>query len=350
MAEKKPQFKREDPYQHLLNLNFQTKYRPLLKIQCLHEYFSQKEIPGLEIIPAGITSFTMKRLGLFFRQESGQSFSIGYGMDPNGNSKLKYEDDPIKLSFWVKITDMHFLNYTDLPYELGNTIYYFNNLDTNKADPDDLSLASNEYTGAEDCLPIMPNLFVFKFDEPLESPEIQVVDQFDEVVFEEEMEGEFPHCNIDLTDALPGKYTLLIDGLEEKVFYLHPPSLKKMFGVIDIFINKHDDSPYQLLDQDGTVHKKEYKINFDSRSTRWKYVFMESTPEPMHNEHEVFDVDNVHFTRFGQNQRIQCRSVMKCQMKLAIVDMNCCCWCKASMLKVPFDRGKCKCLINIETD
>ena len=67
-----------------------------------------------------------------------------------------------------------------------------------------------------------------------------------------------------------------------------------------------------------------------------------------YDEHEVFDVDDVHFTRFGQSQRIQCRSVMKCQMNLAIVDMNCCCWCKASMLKVPFDRGKCKCLINMD--
>ena len=290
MAKKKPQFNRPDPYQHLLKLDFQTKYRPLLKIHCTHEYFSQREIPDLEIFPAGITALTLKRLGLFFRKESDQTFSIGYGMDHNGNSKLKYEDDIVKLSFWIQIKSMHFINYTDLPYELGDIIYYFTNMDKDKVDPSSLTLSTDEFVGTNDRLAIMPNLFTYKFEQPLDSPEIQIVDELDDIIFEEELDGEFPACNIDLTDALPGKYRLLIDGFEEKIFYLHPPRLKKMFGVIDIYINKEDMSPYKLVDKIGKVYKKDYIIAFDSRSTRWKYVFMEGTPEPIHNDHEVFDV------------------------------------------------------------
>lgn len=291
---------KKDPYKHLIQLDFLTKYRELLKVVIEHDYFKDKRLNNLRVTPAGTTSELLKQYGLIFRQDSPSSFSLAYSLDPNDKTPVEDINAPLQFTFWLHIEDMYFLNYTDLPFEFTDTIYYFNNLDKDKFETEGLNLSKQHYVNGDDRLEISSAMFTYEFAYPMENVNVQVINEMNEIVFDETLEGEAYACTVNLTEAAPGKHTLLIDGLEEKTFYLYPSTMKKIFGVVDLFIDKNDISSYKIFSEEGRLVKQRYYVYFKNRAVRWKYVFVENTPEKMHDEHEIQDMNRVRATYKGQ--------------------------------------------------
>lgn len=290
---------RKDPYKHLIELDLLTKYRELFRVVVQHDYFKSGLLNNLRITPANATLDVMRQYGLFFRQDSPSSFVVAYAIDPNGYVAIEDTNIPVQFTFWLHVDDVYFYNYTDLPFVLDNTIFYFNNLDKDKVEIDGerLTLSKQKFVTGEDKVAVAGALFTYEFAYPMENVNVQVVNEMNEIVFDETLEGEAYACTVNLTEAAPGKHTLLIDGLEERSFYIHPSTMRKAFGVIDVFVDKNDRSSYRLFDDDGKLQAREYVAHFKNRAVRWKYVLVENTPERLHEEHYIMDANklNVRF-------------------------------------------------------
>jgi len=270
-----------------MTLSFINQYHALLKVGLLHDFFSSGVFNKVRVRPTPSTQEIFERNNMQFRPET-NGFMIGYAAS-EAYSPIKDLKGTMLLSFYLEHDDPNFYNYTDLPFEFDDdTIFYFDNKALEKETTDFNNLSIGQYVTEEDKIDITAPLIQHDFDDPQEDTEIEVVNAAEEVVFEMEVTGGRETAHINLTGQPEGKYTLLIDGLEEYSFYLYT-GMKKVFGAIDIIIDKDEIGEYAFFDDEGNVEVQEYNIHFKTRSVRWKYLLIETGDKQMHTDHEVYD-------------------------------------------------------------
>lgn len=271
-----------------IQVQLMTKYKELLRMHLKHDYFSSGYLPNAKIVPTAATAVVLKQYQLQFRPSS-TGFSIGYALTDN-YVPLQELEAPLQLSFMVIIDDNNFLNYTDLPYEFDDThIFYFNNKEIDKDSTEKRNLSLDEFVTKEDKIEVASSMIIYNFDEEQYDVELEVVNHNEDIVFEDTVDGR-DFSELRLMGEPAGKYTLMLDGLEEKSFYILNSGLKQPFGVIDIFIDPEDDSEYSFFDNSKELKAQEYNIHFKSRAIRWKYVFIETGDNALHVDYEVYDL------------------------------------------------------------
>jgi hypothetical protein len=280
---------KKNPIQHFIELNIQTKYEQLLKVDILHDFFNDGLAKNLEILPDNQTKLRLKQYQLKSAQE-GSGLTIGYGQSLTTGSPLNDLNSPLKLTFWIKINDPNFLNYTNIPFEFGDYVYHFTNRSNDKIDDEHANLSSDEFVRETDRLPLSGAILDYRFSEPMEDVTVEVANELGEIVFERKYRGEVSVCTINLAEEPAGKYTLMIDGLEEFSFYVSPEGVRGVFGVIDIYIDPNDKTAFSLFENGKPVVKKMFNIHFQSRAVRWKYICMDMNQNnPQHSEFEIYD-------------------------------------------------------------
>jgi len=280
---------KKKPIQHLIELNIQTKYAQLMKVNFLHDYFVGGLLKDFEIFPDSLTTLRMKQYHLKAVQE-GSGILVGYGETVSTTSAISDLKSPLKLTFWVKINDQNFLNYTAIPFEYGNNIYHFTNKPNDKLEDEYANLSSDRYVSEADRLPVSGAVLDYRLEEAQENLLVEVANELGEIVFERRYKGMTSVCTLNLSQEPAGKYTLLLDGLEEFSFYVAPEGTKNIFGVVDIYIDPKDNSPFSLFEDNLPVKKKEFNVHFRARAVRWKYIISETNANnPQHSEHEIYD-------------------------------------------------------------
>jgi hypothetical protein len=280
---------KKKPTQQLIELTIQTKYEQLMKVNMLHDYFVDGIAKQVEITPDNFTKIRLKQYQLKCAQE-GSGLIIGFGQSTNTSSAISVITEPLKLTFWLKINDPNFLNYTNIPYTFGDYIYHFTNRPNDKLDDENANLSSDEFVRVTDRLPLAGAVLDYRLEEPMENLHVEVANELGEIVFERRYNGVTSVCTLNLSQEPAGKYTLLLDGLEEFSFYISPDGVKNVFGVIDIYIDPKDKSPFSLFEDGKPVKRKEFKVHFQARAVKWKYIFMETNPNnPQHTEYEIYD-------------------------------------------------------------
>jgi hypothetical protein len=280
---------KKNPIQHLIELNIQTKYELLLKVNILHDYFINGAAQNIEIFPDNFTKLKLKQYQLKSVQE-GATLVVGYGQGTTVGPAIADLKEPLKLTFWIRMNDPNFLNYTNIPFAFGDYVYHFTNRADDKLDDENNNLSADEFVRENDKLPIAGAVLDYRLEEPMENLHVEVANELGEIVFERRYKGVTSVCSLNLSQEPAGKYTLLLDGLEEFSFYIAPEGTKNIFGVIDIYIDPKDNSPYSLFEDGLPIKKKEYKIHFQSRAVHWKYIVMETNSNnPQHSAHEIYD-------------------------------------------------------------
>ncbi|BDS14002.1 hypothetical protein [Aureispira anguillae] len=272
-----------------IQLNLLAQFQELLNFEVKHDFFRTGVFPKgkVSLKPTEETLKELSRHRLQYRSMP-SGFMLGYA-STDSYTPVKDIKKPIHLSFLLDVADIKFLNYTDLPFEFEeDTMFYFNNKSLEKEDTEHKNLSLNQYVTAEDKVDICGFLFNYDFDEEQYGTEVQVMNVFDEIVFEEILEDGIDTCEISLVGQPEGKYSILVDGLEEKSFYLYN-GLKTLFGIIDIFIDKDDFGEYAFFDDDGEVVVQDYNIHFGNRSVRWQYLLIENGNNQMYKDHEIYD-------------------------------------------------------------
>lgn len=274
-----------------MQLELLAQFQELLDFKIKHDFFEANGFPTgkVRLTPTEGSLKEMSRYGLQYRSMA-SGFLLGYA-STDSNTPIQDINEPVHLSILVDVMDKQFLNYTDLPFEFeDNKIFYFNNRSLEKDDTEHKNLSLDQYVSSEDKVEICSSVIIYDFEEEQFGTEVQVVNALEQIVFEEILEDGSLFCQISLIDEPEGKYSILIDGLEEKSFYLYT-GFKKIFGVIDIIIDKEDFSDYALFDDDSALVKQEYNIRFGARSVRWQYVLVENGSENMHTDPIVYDTN-----------------------------------------------------------
>lgn len=272
-----------------MQLNLLAQFQELLNFEVKHDFFGAGVFPK-EKISLRPTESALKELSRHRLQYRSMpsGFMLGYA---STDTYTPIEDirKPIHLSFYLDVHDIKFLNYTDLPFEFEeDKMFYFNNKSLEKNDTEYKNLSLDQYVTAEDKVDICGFLFNYDFDEEQYGTEVQVMNVFEEIVFEEILEDGITTCEISLVGQPEGKYSILVDGLEEKSFYLYN-GLKTLFGIIDIFIDKDDFGEYAFFGDNEEIIVQDYNIRFGTRSVRWQYLLIENGNNQLYKDHEIYD-------------------------------------------------------------
>jgi hypothetical protein len=243
---------KKNPIQHLIELNIQTKYAQLLKLNFLHDYFIDGALKNIEIFPDNNTKLKLKQYQMKAAQE-GSGLVVGYGESVATGPAIADLKNPLKLTFWLKLNDPNFLNYTAIPFEFGNHIYHFTNRVDDKLEDEYSNLSSDQFVTENDRLPLSGALMDYRLDEAQENLLVEVANELGEIVFERRYQGITSVCSLNLSQEPAGKYTLLLDGLEEFSFYLAPEGAKNIFGVVDIYIDPKYQSAFYLFENDYRI-------------------------------------------------------------------------------------------------
>ena len=274
----------------MMRLDFLAQFKELLDVKVTHDYFAEGEFPSgmFHVRPTDDTFLVLQQHTLQFRSMP-SGFMLGFG-STDQYSPLAELEAPLRLSFVMEITDKNFLNYTNLPFKVEEErVFYFNNLGLDKEDTTHKNLSQDRYVQDEDRIEISHPRFVYQFDEPqYDGVEIEVMDPLGEVVFAEILEEGAMACDINLLDLPDAKYTLNVDGLEEKAFYTYS-GLNPLFGIVDLVIDPDAFDDYSFYNDKGELIQQQYSLNFKAREVRWNYLLVEQGQEPMHKDHEVYD-------------------------------------------------------------
>ncbi len=277
-----------------MQLDLVSQFEELLNLNIKHDFFNSGSFPRGKMVlrPTEATRKVLAQNNLQYRSMA-SGFMLGYSYS-DSYTAIREIKKPVHLCFFIEIDDVNFLNYTDLPYEFEeDKMFYFNNRALEKESTDTKNLSLDQFVTEEDKIEISPSQITYTFDdEQDEGTEVQVVNALEEVVFEVELEEGAVACDISLLGEPEGKYSILVDGLEEKSFFLYN-GLKAKFGVIDIFIDKDDFGDYTFFRDNGDLIKQEYNIHFGARKVRWQYLLIETGSEKMNDEHEAYDSTKV---------------------------------------------------------
>lgn len=271
-------------------------YRSLFKLQYFHEFYKNKEDEythldeDIKIVPTPQCKREMTNQGLLFRETPG-AFSVLYRAYKEDSlvKPLVPLTEPRKFSFQIFSRNPYIVHYSELPLEgKSQGLYYLNNLQDNTQNingTDELLLTkntSNPYLSSLDEITLRPSRFTYDFKHAGDAATLSLQDRKSNTVYSETLskldDGVVtPEKNfraiLDLSSLETGIFTLLINAVEQEVFYLDDSLVgRKPFGLMDIYYHPDVPSDYQFADSLGSVSGKTYTLRFNHRETVWKYL------------------------------------------------------------------------------
>ena len=252
----------------------------LFRVQCLHTYYGDQICKDFEISPSPETELELKNCRLIFKPTPG-GFIIFHHTSQSGPLLKSPAFRPKKLTFFIRNSNLEFLNFSDLPYLDADSLLYFSNLKQKAATKETKQklLHTGAHVGEEkgEGLPARPQAFDFEFVEDVAYEKLLVTDVFGkEVLLPEVAErvASYPKRRhyIDLSDYPEGFYTLKVKGNQtfSSDFYASAPALEGCQGVIDIFLTEEVGKAFQIADNKG-IYPQDYQVQIQARSTFWRY-------------------------------------------------------------------------------
>ncbi len=313
-------------------------YDILFSVELLHKYSTDGACHDFTVIPSLQTQQMLNNYRMVVKQRDNILYAYT-NVDPLQTAfKTPFivPAEGLQLTFFLLLNNPLFLNYTSIPAANNNgNIYYFTNRNRNNSGGsknfltsplpkyitggtytyEDLVVGSanaafqslsgsnsaglntaswrklslDRFLSVGDLLSWIPTVSLFPFP-----PGMSATPTVDVAVLGYDGTGNYtlpiltatinnpgslPAFPLDLSVLESGKYGLSINGtvLEKPIYLNNELSNKRVFGVIDIFMESTLAPGYILLDQTpATINKllaPKYSICFLNRATYWKYIF-----------------------------------------------------------------------------
>ncbi|MDZ7695063.1 MAG: hypothetical protein U5K69_28755 [Balneolaceae bacterium] len=271
-------------------------FETLYKLEINHDYYSDERSIDFEVVPSTKTKNKLRDLRFLFRGgPSGCSVLSQVEKSSMGLSAYRVPEQPVRFQFFLKQKRPHFLNYTDLPFhQLGQTIYYFNNLQANVVGGSKYLHPSSSQVTSADQLPLKKGNYLYKTTGTDQHKTARLLYSDLDIEIEQQAEnneGEF-QFQFDLSGNPSGRAELWIDGsLQEHFYAVNQLDMAGVFGIVDIFHSQDVPGAYQFLDSNGIVDTQVYKLYFNNRSTYWKYIIINRTGTDL-DDPGISDSDN----------------------------------------------------------
>ncbi len=240
-------------------------YQYLLTIAFQHRYFSDGQFRSLQVSCDQESILRLRNLGIILK-----SFSGGVHLLASDPGLLKGENHKTPIRLLLDWKDSYFINYTELgSYRPADTLLYFNNLGVvSPAEGAAGRLHKEDYVGAHQVV----SLSFGKIAPITFSPDKKY--RFKDIFGNALPEGNImPSPNhpesFVIQNGTQGLILVFADGKEVERFYYYPKSVwKKPLGLIEIYAG----ALFEQFTQNGQL---EYRVNFDSKRTIWKYFLLD---------------------------------------------------------------------------
>ena len=287
-----------------ISQTFQS-YQLLFKIEILHDYYlnwgttefeylnsdehnqilsSYNIHQDLAITPTEVCRQLLQEKGMILR-EVPLGFEVFIQTAPTLDKELVYpkvpvSQQPFTLTFTIRLKNINFLNFTDLPFEDDvDSTYYFSNSNRNQ-------LSKEQYVTQEDKVKLATNfLSPIMREQNLSGQNIELW-IYDETKHYRNKVSEIqfelsPSLDIKslLSGLSPGIYSYKLLGpalpRQDGQFYYNPDLFEdRFFGIIAIRHAPEHDSDFRLFNPDGSLTPmRSYRLRFKNRTTFWRYIF-----------------------------------------------------------------------------
>jgi len=289
----------------------------LFAIELLHSYYKDQLCPDFNISASAETVKAINGHNMIVKQQHSQLFA-GIHCDGNVNPLKPFTtiQEDMQFTFFMKLNNPLFFNFSNLPSTVPGKIYYFTNRNNNVANgksflsskidtykstntyiPGDLAknasgmvyraigssdplhkfgltntnhwmkVDSNQYLSEKDALQWLPSLSVMGYNTATAAYTKSVISNT--ITFANPVTS----FKLDLSTLQPGKYSLTVNGKQQWIYINDELNGNSAFAVIDIF-NEAAPASCKLLDGSGHLltPSPKYSINFLSRATIWKYI------------------------------------------------------------------------------
>ena len=259
------------------------RYKPLFSIECLHGYFADRVCRTLALSPTASGARVCERYHLRFRSVSGGG-AVYYEESASNLARLRQE--PCPLAFALTAIDPLFDIYTEgggsENADPSGTVHYFSNREQHSGDVKGQRRRLLHPPGqalAQPPLTVKTSRFTWRFDQPVRSADLQVLDADGQPVWRTETpDRDVRDWPVDLRGRPWGRYQLVIAGRPPMEFYLSDQPVARQWGVIEIFLKEIEQVPT-------------FTVSFASRETVWRYyIFDQEQAESMYASYEVVGV------------------------------------------------------------
>jgi hypothetical protein len=330
------------------------RYKIVFSVAIMHDYYTGKFCPDLDIIPSAATAAVLSGHGMVWKQ-AGHQLIVLTRVNDAGKPFVKLST-AVKLSFYLRINNPHFYNFTNLSYHPAEPLrYYFSNGNQTKIDttlylntkianynntreypigsfaaspakdiyeaikPSNSGSAHAltdakywtkhgkfQYVNAADLIQITPFVYQFKAAVAATNFNVKVFGfnaasgNYDTPVMDTvNLTFDSPQTLIPvrLETLPPGKYRLNVNG-DDKLIYLDGDVVyRDVFGVLEIVNNLPAANDFALFDAAGKPKNKLFTLQFASRSVIWKYLARTSDVTTIEDT-----TDSIKFTSDTANQ------------------------------------------------
>jgi len=308
-----------------------TKYGILFTVELLHKYFVDTNCDDFSITPSQRTQSFMSGNKILAKQYDNKLYT---GLTSDAADKpVDTLPANMQLTFFLQLNNPLFFNYTNLPFTWpSGKIYYFTNRNNNTAgtknylsqflvydnaktySPGDVvtdgagavfqsiksghgidpSLANsdnwtmvdnNQYASEADALQWLPSVSTYNFSAQQIVASVDVygyniaAKDYTNNILSKKQGFLKPMLafTLDLSMLQPGKYRLVVNGVEQWVYINDELTGRQVLAVVDIFNDSSIAAAYQFLKGTGEFASPEYSIYFLNRYTIWKYVLASGT-------------------------------------------------------------------------
>ena len=285
----------------------QTKYAELFSLSIEQPFYQNKicrsyqTTPVLDytLVPSGECRQVMNRMDLVFRNTdtTGGIIVLGrvLGTNGGGDDLLRFPATASdKLSFWIVLNNPNLVNFDDLPATLPTSqFYYFSNQLADIAAPRTglhLSIDPTGVKGANDTIKRSDVTYRYHHPVPIAPNTAKIkhlltgvsIDPY--TVMNQNGQADLI---FDLHTLPQGKCQLNINGVPTDTFYFTgqlPPL--PVFGLIELSLASTLAANYRIIEADRslTAQRPDYTIQFNNRSTTWRYTVHLLPTSPLYLE------------------------------------------------------------------
>jgi len=303
------------------------RYKIVFSVAILHEYYADAICRDFELVPSPMTAAVLSGHGMIWKMV-GHKLIVLAATDESGKSLITL-DHSVKLYFYIKLNHPHFNNFTNLgDRTAGSLRYYFSNTNqvrigsdlylTSKiaaydsanefpigsftsnatndvfeaikpsSNSDQHGTAQSEfwmkrgkfrYVNSNDRIEVSPFVYLFHtvadtnftthvlgfnpvsglYDHPVMTP-VNISFSTPQTI-----------VPVRLETLPPGKYRIMINGMEKIVYLDNDVVYKNFFGILEISNHLPASNHFSLFDASGKPKGKQFIIRFSNRSVIWKY-------------------------------------------------------------------------------
>lgn len=259
-------------------VSIETRWGKFLTLKCFHDFYKDGNCPDLRFVASTDTDYLMRNFRILFRKQE-DGFLLLYDKFQTHklmNSSVLSKSLDKKLVFYI-FNDNKLLNHiSNIDFEKGESIYYFNNICTSNP-IDNIFQLNNAKNFNENKVTLKRKIFSINSPKPILSKDLQITNIHGETISNKSLSAledkiRTTSHHIDIHYAEEGLYEIKFESDVQKIYSINNSSDLKIWGIIEIFLNSKNNLA-KLFDSQNMLSPI-LKIQFESRVTYWKYLLI----------------------------------------------------------------------------